>query len=171
MCYPEGLISNEAVRRLNYYGQLQRQAEEAGTGGQPFFLAVGFKRPHLAFKAPRKYFDLYPNSTIKLAKFKQRPKGVPDVAMYMSGEIRGYPDVHPLLNVSASCETDMPDWKALELRQAYYSSVSLTDAHLGLVSRIFIYMYVINAISRSLKGGGIPMDAENSASSQVSHKL
>ncbi|XP_065191458.1 ulvan-active sulfatase-like [Sycon ciliatum] len=133
VCYPEGLISNEAVRRLNYYGQLQRQAEEAGTGGQPFFLAVGFKRPHLAFKAPRKYFDLYPNSTIKLAKFKQRPKGVPDVAMYMSGEIRGYPDVHPLLNVSASCETDMPDWKALELRQAYYSSVSLTDAHLGLV--------------------------------------
>ena len=141
VCYPEGLISNEAVRRLDFYGQQQRQHAEQGTQAQPFFLAVGFKRPHLAFKAPRKYFDLYPNDTIKLAKFPNRPIGTPNVAFYMSGEIRGYPDVHPILNITG-CETIMPDWKALELRQAYYSSVSLTDTHLGLVRVYAFSLYV-----------------------------
>lgn len=148
-CYPEGLISNEAVRRLNFYGQQQKEHAKQGTDPQPFFLAVGFKRPHLAFKAPRRYFDLYPNSTIKLAKYKHRPTGTPDVAFYMSGEIRGYPDVGHLVNTTG-CQTMMPDWKAFELRQAYYSSVSLTDTHLGLVS-MSIALKKYNVFTRTTK--------------------
>jgi len=47
--YPDGMIANEAVRRL----------QELSNKQQPFFLAVGFLKPHLPFSAPKKYWDLY----------------------------------------------------------------------------------------------------------------
>ena len=47
--YVDGAIAAEAVRMID---DLSQNAE-------PFFLAVGFKRPHLPFSAPQKYFDFY----------------------------------------------------------------------------------------------------------------
>ena len=128
-CYPEGLIANEAIRQLKLYGT---KAKLSDGQDQPFFLAVGFKRPHLSFKAPRSYFELYPNSSIKLAARKVPPKDAPSVAFYANGEIRGIPDVSPYVNNTNGLEA-LPDWLAHNLRRAYYSSVSLTDFQLGRV--------------------------------------
>lgn len=50
----DGQIARRAVRFL-------QQKHE-----QPFFLAVGFHKPHDPFVAPRKYFDLYPVESLKL---------------------------------------------------------------------------------------------------------
>lgn len=45
---------------------------------QPFFLAVGFVRPHLPFNAPRRYWDLYRTGELPLPTFRQLPTGAPD---------------------------------------------------------------------------------------------
>ncbi|GIS21375.1 MAG: hypothetical protein CM15mP121_2270 [Bacteroidota bacterium] len=37
-------------------------------------MAVGFKRPHLPFNAPTKYWDLYDEGEIQLAEFRQNLK-------------------------------------------------------------------------------------------------
>ena len=55
---------------------------------QPFFLAVGFIRPHLPFVSPKRYWDLYDPAKIPLAPNPFRPKGAPDYAILDGGELR-----------------------------------------------------------------------------------
>ncbi|MGB1362145.1 MAG: sulfatase-like hydrolase/transferase, partial [Flavobacteriaceae bacterium] len=55
--YPDGLILKSAVEELK---KLKAQQK-------PFFLGVGFFKPHLPFNAPKKYWDLYDSSTIPIA--------------------------------------------------------------------------------------------------------
>ena len=43
---------------------------------QPFFLAAGFRKPHLPFVAPKKYYDLYPEESIKLAQNTSLPENL-----------------------------------------------------------------------------------------------
>ncbi|MEO6246077.1 MAG: sulfatase-like hydrolase/transferase, partial [Opitutaceae bacterium] len=56
--------------------------------GGPFFLGVGFHRPHLPFVAPKKYFDLYDSSTLPLTDTPEPPKDAPSIARHSSFELR-----------------------------------------------------------------------------------
>ena len=92
----------------------------------PFFLAVGFYKPHLRYKAPRKYFDLYNSVTFNIHTDSMTPESVPPLARTYWNEIRGYQDLL----------TEAPrvsDEKILELTRAYAASVSYTDALVGRV--------------------------------------
>ena len=86
---------------------------------KPFFLAVGFHRPHLPFVAPAKYFDLYPIDSIK---FPNEPKGheenIPLPAR--NGSIPGY------------ALTATPDQRRAAIR-GYLACVSYMDAQAGRV--------------------------------------
>ncbi len=71
--------------------------KELADGDQPFFLAVGYIRPHLPFITPRKYWELYDRSKIPLASNGFLPKEAPSVAFgdrSMGGfyELRDYMD-------------------------------------------------------------------------------
>ena len=66
-------IANHAVDTL------RRVADDAKTGKQPFFVAVGFHRPHLPWVAPQEFFDLYPLEHIKLPANPNAPDGMPQV--------------------------------------------------------------------------------------------
>jgi len=90
----------------------------------PFFLAVGFKKPHLPFTAPKKYWDMYDRSEFALGEYQKQSKGGPDIAYHNSGELRsGYTDIPP--------KGPIPRDKQLELIHGYYACVSFVDAQIG----------------------------------------
>ena len=70
-CYPEGLIANRAIEALDYHSKHR---------DTPFFLAVGFKRPHLSYRAPTKYFDMYELSKIPLPVHPRPSTSMPAIA-------------------------------------------------------------------------------------------
>jgi arylsulfatase A-like enzyme len=92
---------------------------------KPFFLAVGFLKPHLPFVAPKKYYDLYPPETIKLAGNPQPPLDVPDPALSDWGELRRYDGMPQQGPVS--------DQLARELIRGYRAATSFVDAQIGRV--------------------------------------
>ena len=91
---------------------------------QPFFLAVGFVRPHLPFVSPKKYWDLYDPAKIPLAPNPFRPKGAPSYAVLEGGELRSYDSIP---------QGHLPDDLARKLKHGYYAAVSYMDAQVGRV--------------------------------------
>ena len=111
--YQDGKIADKAIT------ELQRMKDV------PFFLAVGFAKPHLPFNAPKKYWDLYRRSEIDLADNPFLPKGSPSYAASNWGELRKY--------VGMPRKGLMPDDDARKLIHGYYACVSYMDAQVGRV--------------------------------------
>lgn len=110
-----------AANSIHYMQQFAKEEK-------PFFLGIGFKKPHLPFVAPKKYWDMYPMETIKLPDFRSDPEGAPSFATQPSWELRsGYDDIPKEFTVPIS------DEKQLKLIQGYYASVSFIDAQIGKV--------------------------------------
>ncbi len=92
---------------------------------QPFFLGVGYIKPHLPFIAPRKYWDLYDPAEIPLASNPFPQKGAPDFAVRGKGELHGYGGV-PNQRV-------LPDELARKLKHGYLACTSFIDAQVGVL--------------------------------------
>jgi len=93
----------------------------------PFFLAVGFIKPHLPWVAPKKYWDFYDESKIALAPNPFLPKAAPQYAVrQFDGEIYQYQGMSPK-------NQEVPDELARKLRHGYYASLSYMDAQVGLL--------------------------------------
>ncbi len=107
----DGMTADEAIR-------VMREVKD-----KPFFLAVGFLKPHLPFVAPKKYYDLYPPGELTLADNPFPPKDCPKIALHNSGELRAYSDIPAVGPVD--------DKKALELIRGYYACTSYVDAQIG----------------------------------------
>lgn len=110
---PDGATAAEAVKRI----------QRLKSNSQPFFLAVGFLKPHLPFVAPKKYWDLYDPKTIPLPATDKLPKGCPEFAGHTNGELHAYPGVPQ--------ENPIPADFARTLRHGYYACISYTDAQIG----------------------------------------
>lgn len=92
-------------------------------GDQPFFLAVGFIRPHLPFTAPRKYWEWYRRDEIPLPDLAKPAHHAP-MAFINSAELRTYTDIPPVGPIDDAA-------KIRELIHGYYAAVSYTDAQVG----------------------------------------
>jgi arylsulfatase A-like enzyme len=96
------------------------------TDNKPFFLAVGFARPHLPFVAPKKYWDLYRPEDIRLpANYTKAPENAVPIALHTWGELRSYDAIPKQGPVS--------DAQAKSLLHGYYASASYMDAQVGRV--------------------------------------
>jgi iduronate 2-sulfatase len=99
------------------------------TANNPFFMTIGFHRPHLPFVAPKKYWDLYDRSTIEVAAYQEEAKDSPSYAYHKSGELHNYSDIPSNLDMKHPLDKE----KQRELIHGYYASVSYVDAQIGLV--------------------------------------
>jgi arylsulfatase A-like enzyme len=117
--YLDGQLTLLALESLN---RLAPKAKAGEKERQPFFLGVGFRKPHLPFCAPKKYWDLYDRTKIPLP-YPDKPKGAPDIAFTTWGELRSYSDIPDVGNLD--------EQKTLELIHGYYACVSYTDAQVG----------------------------------------
>jgi iduronate 2-sulfatase len=97
--------------------------ESSKSAGKPFFLAVGFRKPHLPFCAPKKYWDLYKRGEIPEPVTRRHPHGAPEFAVRSWQELEGYTDIPASGKLGPA--------KVQELRHGYYACVSYIDALVG----------------------------------------
>jgi iduronate 2-sulfatase len=108
--YYDGRVAAEAIRVL---GEVKNQ---------PFFLAVGFWKPHAPFNAPKKYWDFYDRAKLPPLD-PRRPEGAPDIAFHDSREILGPP----------AKQKPLTPEQAAEMRHGYFANIAFMDAQLGKV--------------------------------------
>lgn len=113
--YNDGQIAQRASETLQ---QLKEQ-------NKPFFLAVGFLKPHLPFNAPKRFWDAYPSDQFQVPDNYYPPRNVPRQAMHNWGELRGYHGI-PQKGI-------LPEDQVRTLIHGYYACVSYTDAMIGKV--------------------------------------
>ncbi|MGY6647777.1 sulfatase [Wenyingzhuangia sp. IMCC45574] len=99
--------------------------KELKNSDKPFFLGLGFKKPHLEFIAPKKYWDLYENKVIPLAKHKNPPKDGAKMGLHASFELRARSGVPKYGDFSVA--------QSINYKKAYLACVSYVDAQLGKV--------------------------------------
>lgn len=95
----DGKVATEAIKLLEQHKD------------QPFFLAVGFYRPHLPFVAPMKYFNKYPDDKILLPKQPATLKDIPEAAFFN--------------------QWNFNDAEARQTIKSYYAVASFMDAQVG----------------------------------------
>lgn len=114
--YPDGRLADEAIKRLQ-----SAKAKPA----EPFFLAVGFLKPHLPFCAPKKYWDLYDRNSFVVPALRSPPEGAPAYAPTTWGEVRQYSDIPD--------SGPLNDEQARTLIHGYHAATSYVDAQIGRV--------------------------------------
>ena len=108
---PDGLIAETAIQQIN----------KLGKSGSPFFMAVGFIRPHLPFGAPKKYLDLYADCELPTIAHPNKPKH--PSSWTNSGEFMRY-------NRWSKNPISDPVF-ADEVRRHYAACVSYVDSQVG----------------------------------------
>ena len=124
--YPEqGITSCYDVPDEAYYdGRVAAEAVKvmAEVKGGPFFLAVGFWKPHAPFNAPKKYWDMYDRAKLPPLN-SARPEGAPEIAFHQSTEVLG----------PVAKQTPVLPEQAAQMRHGYFANISYMDAQIGKV--------------------------------------
>lgn len=108
--YYDGRVAADAVKVM------------AEVKDQPFFLAVGFWKPHAPFNAPKKYWDMYQRDMLP-ALNPARPEGAPELAFHENTEILG----------PVAQQRPLSPENIAEMRHGYFANISYLDAQLGKV--------------------------------------
>jgi iduronate 2-sulfatase len=107
--YFDGRITTLAIEAL----------EQRSQSPEPFFLAVGFWKPHLPFNAPKKYWDVYDRDQVALPDCPDWPVDTPRIAWHNGQELFG------------KGPTKLSEADQQELRHGYLAGVSYMDAQVG----------------------------------------
>jgi len=106
----DGIAATEAIAQI----------EKHAASGEPFFLGLGFYKPHTPFVAPKRYFEMYPREQIR----------VPEVP---EGYLESLPEPAQRILTLRKPQIDLPDSLAVSAIQAYLATISFLDAQVGRV--------------------------------------
>ncbi len=106
----DGIVATEAINKLEQYARDR----------EPFFLGVGFYRPHTPFVAPKKYFDMYPRASIN----------VPKVPL---GYFENLPAPEQQILTMRKEQLSLSDSMAISAIRGYLAAISFLDAQIGRV--------------------------------------
>lgn len=136
--YADGWARGPAVENTElpdsiYYDAMQTQLalktiDRIKNNAQPFFMGLGFYRPHLPFVAPKKYWDMYPKGSVSAAANPRLPENVPVMSANSNYELRSYTTAH---KIGRPEDAPLPEKYADSLKRGYYASVSFIDACVG----------------------------------------
>lgn len=122
--YDDGVIALLAKKQLIDFSKSKN----------PYFMAVGFHKPHLPFVAPKKYWDLYNRADMPLATFTEHAKDAPEIAYHKSGELRNYIDIPEFATYNQpGNHVYLKEEKQKELIHGYFAAVSYMDAQVGIL--------------------------------------
>ena len=131
--YKDGHAADLAVAKIAEYA----------ISGEPFFLGLGFQKPHLPFNAPKDYWDLYDPSAIDMSYYQEirdMPVGTNSFTSPYGGEPTSYGDGETYLPTVAEPDLSiffvdrMPSLdSARHLIHGYMACVSFIDTQLGKV--------------------------------------
>lgn len=124
--YGDGVAAQKGVAKIAEY------AADFNGNGTPFFLAVGFQKPHLPFNAPESYWALYDDVDFGMSGYTPQfdyPVGAPTYARPFSGEPGSYGDNWPDGDEGIILAPNAVE--ANRLVHAYYACVSFIDAQVG----------------------------------------
>ena len=119
---PDDAYADGAQANYNI-GLLEKFSKE----NKPFFMTIGFHKPHLPFVAPKKYWDMYDREKIELAPFQKEAANSPSFAYTQWGELKSYSDIPSEWNTPL----EKDDQK--KIIHGYYACASYTDAQIGKV--------------------------------------
>ena len=114
--YVDGIIRVEGIKLL----------EQVAKKDAPFFMAIGFKKPHEPFIAPKKYWDLYNNTNFKVAANQNAPIGREDLKTYVPNGKDVKQNIDPKTG-------RLNEAFQLKLKKGYYACTSFVDAQIGIV--------------------------------------
>ena len=120
--YPDGLTANLALKKLR-----ERSKALKKDPGSPFFLGVGFFKPHLPFNSPSEYWEHYDAGKLPLSPAPGIPDNVSRASLHQSGEFNQY----ALGEEKASLDSSMGDVYSRLIRNAYFAAISYVDAQIG----------------------------------------
>lgn len=120
-------LANESLSRLK-------------ESGKPFFLGVGFRKPHLPFVFPERFLDIFPESQVNVSE-ETPPAGAPKVAMFdWKSTLLNFKDLEDACPGEQSCDSwgsGLPAETSRALRRAYHASASWSDSLVyGLVKQL-----------------------------------
>ena len=112
--YQDGAVAQQAIEALTEFGETNT----------PFFMGVGFAKPHLPFNAPQAYWDLYERDAFAVPE-RRLPLKAPALAVTNWNELRAYEGI--------AKEGPLDDALTRTLRHGYAACVSFADAQVGRV--------------------------------------
>ncbi len=124
--YKDGIVVTNALERLHFY------AENYHSNGTPFFLAVGFIKPHLPFTSPKKYWDLYSTNDIDVSTY-DGTFHLPSNTLAFTAPGSTEPSSYTYIGETHSPTNKPPQLpsQAQHLIHGYLAAVSYTDANVG----------------------------------------